>query len=215
MVNPRVSLEHAAEVAEFKSALPGALGKLSRESRIVEESRKLPSEFRGIAGAKQEAAITEHLDEGAEIGGDHRKASQHIFGHHQAENFPGQGRNDNDRRARERGIEFCSGKASRKTNVPSKGRVQREALQRSALRPIADDQEFELAVTREQDAHGLEQDTNALGTDQAALEGDNRRTRRRCRIPHRRGNEFQAVRDRGNSRKLDQSAEPPGGCDVA
>jgi hypothetical protein len=88
MVNPRVSLEHAAEVTEFKSALPGALRKLSRESRIIEESHKLLSEGRGIAGAKREAAFTEHLYEGAEIGRDHRKASQHIFCHHQTENFP-------------------------------------------------------------------------------------------------------------------------------
>jgi hypothetical protein len=88
MVNPRVSLEHAAEVTEFKSALAGAPRKPSRKSRIIEESHKLPSERRGVAGAKREAAFTEHLEEGAEIGSDHRKASQHIFGHHQAEDFP-------------------------------------------------------------------------------------------------------------------------------
>jgi hypothetical protein len=57
IVNPRVSFEHAAEVAEFRSALR----KLSRESRIVEESHKLLGEGRGIAGAKREAAFTEHL----------------------------------------------------------------------------------------------------------------------------------------------------------
>ena len=61
MVNPRVSLEHASEVTEFKSALPGALGKLSRESRIIEESPKLPGKSRGIAGRKRKAAFTEHL----------------------------------------------------------------------------------------------------------------------------------------------------------
>ena len=89
MVNPRVSLEHASEVTEFKSALPGALGKLSRESRIIEESAKLLGEGRGLAGRKRKAAFTEHLYEGTEIGSHDRKTSQHVFGHHQTENFSG------------------------------------------------------------------------------------------------------------------------------
>jgi hypothetical protein len=40
IVNPRVSFEHAAEVAESKSALPGALRNLSRASRILSDKTK-------------------------------------------------------------------------------------------------------------------------------------------------------------------------------
>ena len=112
-------------------------------------------------------------------------------------------------------MEFRAGKASREAHLPGKRRDLGEALERSALRPIADDEEFELAVLGKQDAGRLEQDPNTFGSDQPALEGDNRRTRSRCRVLDGRGNEFQAVRDCGNPRKLDQSAEPRGGCDVA
>lgn len=215
MVNLRVVFQHAAKIAKFESALPGILRKSSSESRIIEDSSKLLRECRCIARAKGEAAFANNFHECSEIRGDYRQTSQHIFGDYQPKNFSTQGGNDNDGGFREYRIELRSPQVAHEANAPAKRRLLREALERRALRALADDDELEGTILCQQDARCFEQHAQALRGHQPALKGDNRRMRGQCGIRERRSNKFEAVRDRDASRKLQQSSKPRGRRDVA
>jgi len=176
LVNPCVSFQHAAKIAKIQRTLPCNLRKTGGEGRIIENSGEFSRKRRGIASRKREAAFAEHFDERAEIGRDHRQTSRHIFGNYQAENFSTKGWDDYDRGLRERGIEFCSQKTSRKPNMARKRCVLRMALEGGALRAVANDEEFERAILRKQSARSFEKNPGPFRGDQPALKGDNRGT---------------------------------------
>ncbi len=94
------------------------------------------------------------------------------------------------------------------SDAPSKRRFLRETFKGGTLRPVADDEQLERSILRKQDARSVQQDPNALCIDQPALKRHNRNLRKCCSMLERLGNKFQAVRDRNNSRKLEQPAEP-------
>jgi hypothetical protein len=101
-----VGLQHAAKVTELESALSGSLREAGCKGRIIEDSCKFSGKRHCISSAKREPAFAENLHKGPKVGGDHRKASQHIFGNDQAENFSTQGWNHDHGCFRESSIEF-------------------------------------------------------------------------------------------------------------
>jgi hypothetical protein len=209
-----VSFQHSVKIAKFERALPRVLSEASSQRWIVKDLRKALRERRSITGAKCESPCAEHLHECTEVGRDHWQPAQHVLGNDQAENFSTQGGNHDDRRASELGIKLLAPQTSCKPNAPGKRWFMGEAFKRRTLGPVADDEQLERPILRKQSTDGFEQDAHALGGDEPALKRDNRNLPRRCGMPKRLGNKFQTVRDRHNSPKLEQSAEPRGGSNI-
>jgi len=176
-VNPCVSFQHSPKIAKFERALPRALSEASSQRWIIKDLSKDLRERHCIAGAKCESSCAEHLYEGAEIRRNHWQTPQHIFGNNQAEDFSTQGGNHDDRSVSELGIKLLAPKTSCKLNAPGKRWFLGEAFKRRALGPVADDEQLERPVLRNQSTGRFEQDAHALGGDEPALKRDNRNLR--------------------------------------
>jgi hypothetical protein len=97
----------------------------------------------GVANAKRESRVTEHLAKSAQIGCDDREPSSHIFRNYQAKDFATKRRHNHRTRDRQNGLHFDCIQTPRKTDARGELQASRKILKLGALGTVANDCEFE------------------------------------------------------------------------
>src|SRR5882724_10482587 len=212
-VDVGVGFEHPLAAAKIESTFAGTVAQTRRQRGIVQKTGERGGERGSVSGTECETRIAQDLNEGAKIGGDYRQGPQHIFRGNQTENFSAQRRHHDDGRLYERRIEQHTVETAGETNLRIQLRLAGELLQRSALRPVADDQEFERLFLPAQDARSFEQQSHTFGGNEPSLKRKNRWNVAlfgawRC------FDGFEPMRDCSGLRKMQLAAEPSRGSDI-
>ena len=173
-VDVGVGFEHMFVAAKIESTFAGTLAQMFGQRGIGQETEEHGGESSRVPGTERETGIPKNFNEGAEIGGDDRQGPQHIFRDNQAENFSAQRRNHDDGRLRERGFELRIVETACEANLRIQLRLAGKFFQRTAFRPVSDDQKLEPLSLLTQDAGSFEQQTHTFGSNEPALERNNR-----------------------------------------
>src|SRR5207245_2540862 len=112
----RVRFDHAIVAAKMEGARAGALAKRSSKWRVVENACERGGEVSRVAGTERQASFAQHFRKRAEVRCHNGQSAQHIFSHHQAEDFAANRRNNDYGGLYERSFNLPCAEASSKTN---------------------------------------------------------------------------------------------------
>jgi hypothetical protein len=172
-VDVGVGFEHMFVTAKIESTFAGALAQMFGLRGIGQETGEHGGESGPIPGTERETGIPENFNEGTEIRGNDRQSPQHIFRDHETKNFSSKRRNHDYRRLPERGFQLRTVKAACEANLRIQLRLAGEIFQRTAFRPIADDQKFKRLSLLAQDTRSFEQQTHTFGGNEPSLKRKN------------------------------------------
>ncbi|MGA3177600.1 MAG: hypothetical protein ABSE19_09665 [Candidatus Acidiferrum sp.] len=136
-------------------------------SGIVKKLNDLTSQVRRISGFESAPGISQNFDKGAEIGGQNRDSTKHVFSNDHTKNFAAERGNDQKVGFGEEVGDLRIGEPPEKVHLHGELPFCRDFLKGGAFGAVADDLQFDRAILVLQQARCFEEQKKSFSGDNA------------------------------------------------